>query len=199
MTCLCLTRNRRSFLPRAIQCFQEQTYPNRELLILSDGVDVRDLVPEDERIRLVAITEGSEIGAKRNFGCEQANGEIIAHWDDDDHSAPGRLADQVQRMLTTGLSVTGYHSMRFKDGAEWWQYVGATTMFSLGTALMYRKEWWQSHPFRALQVGEDNDFVHQAVGARALIAVDAGDLMWASIHQGNTSPKQMSGSNWNRI
>ena len=36
VTCVCLTRNRREFLPRAIECFLAQTYEPRELLVLND-------------------------------------------------------------------------------------------------------------------------------------------------------------------
>src|SRR3954465_8432998 len=105
VTCLCLTRNRREWLPRAIACFQAQTYERRELLIVADGDDVRDLVAG-----LPALPPGTlgctgarlGIGAKRNWGCQRATGELIAHWDDDDYSAPTRLADQVARLLESG-------------------------------------------------------------------------------------------------
>jgi hypothetical protein len=46
VTCLCLTRNRPEWLPKAIKSFQSQTYRRRELMILADGQDVRHLVPE---------------------------------------------------------------------------------------------------------------------------------------------------------
>jgi glycosyltransferase involved in cell wall biosynthesis len=54
------------------------------MLILADGEDVKDLVPSDERIRLIHLAESRSIGEKRNFGCERSSGEIICHWDDDD-------------------------------------------------------------------------------------------------------------------
>ena len=66
------------------------------MLILADGEDVRDLVPnDDDSIRLVHIEEGRTVGEKRNFGVSRACGEIITHFDDDDWSAPARLADQI--------------------------------------------------------------------------------------------------------
>lgn len=192
MTALCLTRNRRQWLPKAIKCFQSQTYPNRELLILADGVDVRDIVPDDSRIRLIHLKSAAEIGTKRNYGCERAAGEIIAHWDDDDCSAPERLADQIARMKETGVAVTGYHTMRFTDGTRWWLYAG-TRNYALGTSLCYRRDWWRAHQFPALQVGEDNRFVAEAWAAGQLVSVDAGELMHASIHATNTSPRNMAG------
>ena len=48
VTCMMLTRNRREWLPRAIACYQAQTYANRELLIVMDGEDTRDAIPADQ-------------------------------------------------------------------------------------------------------------------------------------------------------
>lgn len=193
VTCLCLTKDRRQWLPKAIECFQAQTYPNRELLIVADGDDVTDLVPNDTRIRLLRITSGFLIGAKRNFGVGRALGDIVAHWDDDDYSAPGRLADQVNRMQSENKSVTGYHTMRFTDGTKWWLYRGQP-YFALGTSLCYRKQWALGHPFPERQVGEDNEFGGAAHKSGQLVSVTAGEtpadeLMHACVHDGNTSKK----------
>ena len=198
MTCLCLTRNRRQWLPKAIACIQRQTYRDSELLILADGEDVRDLVPDDPRIRLIHISESLEIGSKRNLGCDLARGDVIAHWDDDDHSEPERLADQINRLAASSKPVTGYHSMRFTDGASWWQYRGAPD-YSLGTALCYRRGWWSEHRFPAVQIAEDGAFAQAAAESDALTSVDAGRLMYATIHDGNTSPRRMLGDNWTRL
>src|SRR5258708_22995278 len=113
VTGLCLTRNRREWLGKAIESFQRQKYRRSELMILADGQDVRHLVPErDPRIRLIHLEGRPEIGAKRNYGCERAAGEIIGHFDDDDYSAPGRLADHVQRLLEKGKALTRFHSLQ---------------------------------------------------------------------------------------
>lgn len=200
MTALCLTKNRRDWLPKAIECFRAQTFRFAEMLILADGEDVRDLVPEHENIRLMHLAdEPGSIGEKRNFGCAQAAGEVICHWDDDDWSAPARLETQVRQLLGHGRSVAGFHSMRFTDGAgSWWQYRG-TQSFALGTSLCYFKSWWKSHPFEPKNVGEDNHFVCVASGSGQLSTVDAGALMHATIHAGNTSPRRLSGSSWERV
>lgn len=197
MTCLCLTRNRRQWLPKAIACFQSQTYPRIELLILADGDDVLDLIPDDDRIRLIHLAERRNIGEKRNFGCGYALGDVICHWDDDDHSAPGRLARQIEMLNETGLKVAGFSSMRFTDGQTWWKYKGNKN-YALGTSLCYRREWWQSNPFKPTAVGEDNQMVWAAQAAKQIVSEDAGDLMFASTHPGNTSPR-MIGDNWEKL
>ena len=194
MTCLCLTRNRRQWLPQAIRCYQAQTYPNRELLIIADGEPVHDLIPDDPSIRYVHIAGHSQIGAKRNLGCERARGEVIAHWDDDDYSAPGRLRDQVERL--EGFGVTGYRTLRFTDGTRWWLYSGASN-YAPGSTLCYRKSFWESNKFPDIQIGEDQSFVTKA--RNTLVLSDAGDLMHATIHPGNTSPRQLDTKQWKEL
>jgi O-antigen biosynthesis protein len=187
VTCLCLTRDRRSWLPQAIACFRAQTYEPRELLIVAEGQDVSDIVPDEPGITLVPLASHLIVGAKRNVGCDFACGELIAHWDDDDYSASGRLEDQVRRLLESGRAVTGYASMRFTDGTAWWIYTGPPD-FVLGSSLLYRKDWWREHPFPECQIGEDSAFVAVAAAAGQLdVAAYAGDLMAATIHPGNTS------------
>jgi Glycosyl transferase family 2 len=55
------------------------------------------------------------IGAKRNLACEEARGEIIAHWDDDDWHAPDRLRYQTQALLHRGADVCGLATLLFYD------------------------------------------------------------------------------------
>jgi len=45
-------------------------------------------------------------------------------------------------------------------------------------------------------MGEDGYFTHDAAAAGQLSLAPAGDLMWASIHAGNTSPRARTGTAW---
>jgi len=46
VSCIMPTADRRVFVPQAIRYFLRQHYPNRELIIIDDGVDpVADLIP----------------------------------------------------------------------------------------------------------------------------------------------------------
>jgi hypothetical protein len=71
--------------------------------------------------------------------------------------------------------------------------------YALGTSLCYRRDWWERNRFPSLQVGEDNHFVAAARDAGQLVAADAGELMYARIHPGNTSPKSATGDQWKRL
>lgn len=199
VTCLCLTKNRREWLPTAIACFERQTYPNRELLIVADFPgDVEGLIPPDERIR-VMFTGSAVVGRKRNLGCEQARGEFVAIWDDDDFSAPGRLADQVPRLEKSGRAVTGYHSMKFTDGKSWWLYPGPKVGFVLATSMLFRRDWWLMHRFQEIQRDQDEMFGTQAASRKQLEVAGDLDLMYATCHPKNTSPRNMKAHMWQRL
>lgn len=167
---------------------------------MGDGEDVRDLIPDDSRIRLMQLEGGDplSIGEKRNFGCERAAGSVIIHFDDDDYSAPHRTQNQITRLVTSKLAVTGYRSMMFTtvDGKRY-LYSGAAD-YALGTSLCYRKEWWQANQFPALQIAEDNAFVRRAANAGQFTATHSCGLLMATIHPGNTSPRNMN-SAWKEL
>jgi glycosyltransferase involved in cell wall biosynthesis len=199
VTALCLTRNRRSWLPHAIACFLRQDYEPREMLILADGEDVADLIPNDARVRHVRMVDGYyTIGGKRNAGTLLARGDIIATWDDDDHSEPERLTDQADVLMHSPAQVTGYQSMRFTDGDRWFLYTGVAAL-CVGTSLCYRREWALAHPFEDKQIHEDLAFTLVAGQAQVFAVSTRLDLMHASIHSGNTSPRPVDEtSNWSR-
>ena len=158
---------------------------------------VRSTASKTVRSTLIHLAESRNIGEKRNFGCSRAAGEVICHWDDDDWSAPERLARQIEMLAESGKAVAGFRSMRFTDGESWWKYEGPRD-YALGTSLCYRREWQQAHPFPPVHVGEDNEFTTAAWNAGQLVSEDAGELMYATIHPGNTSPRSI-GSNWHFV
>ncbi|MGI9102244.1 MAG: glycosyltransferase [Terriglobales bacterium] len=108
VSCVMPTHNRRGFIPLALSCYRNQTYLNRELIVVDDGVDrVGDLLCGDPSVRYIRCERRMTIGAKRNLAVEHARGEFIAHWDDDDWYAPQRLSCQVQPMRDGRCDLTG--------------------------------------------------------------------------------------------
>lgn len=201
VTAICPTRNREEWLPRAIRCFQMQSYPNLEMIIAADGEDVQttianSLAPElgavkpQHPVRYIYLEKQLTIGAKRNFLCSRANGTVIVHWDDDDLSHPDRVRFQMQAILS-GAKVTGFYRCRFRDWEADRLYQWHSSQFlPCGSSLMYLKSWWQTHEFRQINVGEDSDFVERSTGYWH--SSDGDALFEASIHRANTSPRDLS-------
>lgn len=202
VSCIMPTADRRSFVSQAIEYFLRQDYANKELIVVDDGADsVADLMPEDERVRYFRLEERRTVGAKRNFACEQARGELIAHWDDDDWHAPHRLSYQVEAMLRERANLCGINTLLFYDTGRrsaWkYGYPPDKKMWLSGSTLCYTRAFWESNRFANINVGEDARFVW---GSRAghMIVLPDSTFHIGMIHQHNVSPKQTGGAYWQR-
>lgn len=194
------TADRRSFVPDAIRYFLAQDYPEKELVIVDDGADsVADLVRDDPRIRYFRNERRQPVGAKRNFACRAARGEVLVHWDDDDWSAPWRLRYQVEQLQAAGADICGLNRIWFyaPDEKRAWEYVYPSRQkpWVYGASLCYTREFWQRHPFPEIRLGEDTRFVWADAKARVHPLADSRFLV-ALIHGQNTSRKRTADSRY---
>lgn len=198
VSCIMPTYNRRKFLPEALRCFLAQDYPNLELIVADDGSDaISDLLPDDPRIRYFRLSSKLTVGAKRNFACQHANGDFIAHWDDDDWYPPSRIRRQVTALTNSTFQVCGTTTMYYRHLAQnqayRYTYRGPSCQW-MG-ALMYRKQAWERSPFDAIQIGEDVRFIGRIPTAARHDLLDPG-LSIGAIHDANASPKITNGPFW---
>ncbi len=194
VSCIMPTRDRRSFVTRAVAQFLEQDYRHRELIVVDDGADsIADVLPADPRIRLIRSEGRLTIGAKRNIACEAARGEIILHWDDDDWMARWRVRYQVEELSRHAADVCGLSSLYFYDpaAARAWRYTYAERRrpWLAGGTLCYRASLWRGQRFAEVNEGEDTRFVWALRGARFLALPDPAFYV-ATVHPGNTSRKR---------
>src|SRR4051794_28154272 len=87
------THERPAFLPLALACYRQQTYPNRELIVVDDGADYPVAAADVAACggRLLRYEPGTPLGAKINLGLRQAAGPLCLKMDDDDWYAPDFL------------------------------------------------------------------------------------------------------------
>ncbi len=201
ISCIMPTANRRDFVPGAIQWFQRQDYPEKELVILDDGEDaVGDLIPDDPRVRYLREPQRRVLGAKRNALCEAARGELIVHWDDDDWHAPNRLSLQVAALRES--DVCGSNHLLFygpASGRAWeYRYPAGQRTWVCGSTLAYRRAFWERHRFAPVRQGEDAYFVWSRPAPR-LEVLDAIGYHVGMIHGRNASPKRVQGHWWREI
>ena len=192
------TGDRRRFVPQAIKCFQRQTYPNLELVVLCDGDDdMSDLIPRDDvRIRYSYLgRDRRTLGTKLNLGCERAKGDLIAHFDDDDWSHPDRLSFQVGALLAEEAEFCGLSLILFyviDSGEVWLSQTPALLHPSLrhslpaGATFLYRREFWSQSPFPDLRLGPDMAFIRAAGRQDHAVIVSDCRLYVAMIHDCNT-------------
>lgn len=202
VSCIMPTADRRLFVGQAIEYFLRQNYLSRELIIVDDGADrVEDLVPPDPRIRYIGLQEKLTIGAKRNRACENAHGEIVVHWDDDDWMAPWRLAYQVASLREEEADVCGLDKIPYYDpylGRAWmYTYPKGEKTWVGGNTLCYTKVFWSRNPFPGINVGEDSRFLWSNK-TKKIVALRNRNFFVGIIHPQNISPKRTDDSRWVR-
>src|SRR5579863_9728355 len=144
--CIMPTRNRPEMAKRAVECFRSQSYTNKRLAVLDSGDANWYLGGPSEAHIICPEMAGATIGAIRNrvLSWESAAWDspasVIAHFDDDDWSAPDRLSIQLAHIQKTGKLVTGFYSMLFYDAVNdaVHFYEHEDHRYALGTSLFYR-------------------------------------------------------------
>jgi glycosyltransferase involved in cell wall biosynthesis len=101
VSCLMVTRDRKWLARRAIQCFAEQTWVNKELVIVDDGSEdygpaIDELVDRPTvHYERVPEQEGRHLGGIRNLALDLAHGDYCMQWDDDEWYHPTRIERQM--------------------------------------------------------------------------------------------------------
>lgn len=177
VSCLMVTRAKRvDMARRAIECYRQQTYKNRELVIVTD--DTEPLVIADG-VRGVMVPTGGTLGDLRNMSVARAQGEFIAQWDDDDWHHPDRLAMQLNHLR-----------LREFDGCTLARWTIADARSNLVVHSGYRSRGWEGSlvarrwkvpAYPALVRGEDTP----VVDSMKITMLDAPDLYVYNVHGGN--------------
>ena len=174
LVCCILPYHIPDYFEQAIECFNAQTYANKQLV----AVDTSGMPRIHGMVRnnLIALTPRD---------C------LIAHWDHDDWSCPTRIEQQAAFIQETKAKVVAYRDMPFYDvrtrQVTFWK---AQPKSALGTSLMYWRSTWECTPFIQTAGDEDSKFV-DTVGLAHLQTQSTlpGPKMIARIHAKNTSGK----------
>jgi|GEM_PF-871599 len=209
LTAIMPTRDRRAFVAQALRYFTRQDYPHADLIVVDDGYDaVGDLVeraaaelePRGREISYIRLGSPHSIGAKRNLACARARGDIIAHWDDDDWSAPDRLRRQVTSMLAAGADLCGLSDvLRYRPlRGDAWRRRDDTDRQIAGASVVYRRSVWEEAGFPDVSRGEDSSFVGRLPVHRVLALPDQA-LMIAVVHGRNVSSLSIGTPSWRPV
>lgn len=208
ISCLMATRDRLALAKRAIRCFVAQTYPNRELVIVTDG-DVRYRQALERFVAEIASNQirfvypdrkPITLGYARNASLEAAAGEILCQWDDDDCSHPDRLMVQATHMLKARARACcltdHFQFLEDSRALAWvdWTLGGKSGDDQLlpGTIMMFKDDRFrypESGPY-ALR-GEDSAFLSTVCAAVPVAPLRGkGYLYLYTYHGRNTFPKE---------
>ena len=143
-------------------------------MVVDDGDDpVEDLVSNLQNARYVRLPRRLTIGAKRNLACEQARGEIIAHWDDDDWYSPDRLRYQAAPIIAGEADITGLENAFVLDlsSRQFWSTGPALhrRMFvgnvHGGTIVFRRQLFTEGLRYPEVNLAEDAWLLHRGISA----------------------------------
>lgn len=193
VSCLMVTRNRVKLAQRAVQCFMDQTWSHKQLVIVDDGEEsyaplvgacrargfdvLYHRVPTEPRLTL---------GALRNVAIEQSDGAFLAQWDDDEWYAPERLTMQLQALISEGTRacVLKWTLMHLDTPAfTHHPYRADVGRGTPGTIVHQRSE----IRYPALRIAEDSVFLdaHRPLGV-SILGREASHLFIRCFHGSNT-------------
>lgn len=121
VSCICVTRNRRKFLENSIECFINQSYVNKELVILyySDDNETKGLAKKNNNTNVFFheydVSLGLTLGALRNKCVELTSGDYICVWDDDDWYHPNRIIKQYCHLINVDYSACFFKQLVIYD------------------------------------------------------------------------------------
>ncbi len=188
VSCLMLTFNRAELFEQSFNCYCRQTYPDKELVIVSQGDEeyrnlILDRVASSGRkdIRTVFMPPDAPLGTLRNASLEASSGELVCQWDDDDLNHPDRISAQVNAVYEFGAQASFLldHLHFFADTKQifWCDWVRSRRdLGHAGTLLAYRRFIPPYDP--SLRFGEDS-MVQQALfmqGSRVALLRSLGYL-----------------------
>ena len=193
VSCLTPTHNRREFWPRCISCFQSQTHPELEWVIVDNGTDpIKDLLPNDPRIKYVRLPgEKLRHGQLMNICMENSTGEIAIVWDDDDFYASNRVAKQVQPLTDPQYDICGTTTLYYYlHGTEQGFIYKNLTPQKWLAAPAWRRSIWEKNKFENLVQGADTAFMRKIPMDRWCDLADL-TLLVSTIHKTNAAVKRV--------
>jgi glycosyltransferase involved in cell wall biosynthesis len=185
------TRNRRNFFRVALRCFQRQTRPDVELVVIDDGEEsVADLCKGLSNVCYVRVARPTLLGAKLNMGIEASRGTLLQKLDDDDYYQPEFLATAASHLPEEGDRIVAWCCFRIllageeqiRDSGHGWR-AGGTLCFPRGLG--------EKHPFRPLPRSVDRWFVEDS--GSPLVRVCAPEQYLLVRHGRNTWTSMQGG------
>lgn len=183
-----MTRNRVPLLKRAVHSFLHQTYSPCELIIQyeADDVATRTYVRTLVDARIVAVEVQAlprlSLGSRRNIALRDAKGKYTAQWDDDDWSAPTRLAEQINAIRVSGRQ--GCVLLRCVLFDEQLQQASLSASRFWEFSLVAERLAMPAFP--ELAKAEDTPVVVHMLNAHQLAGIDRPDLYVYVYHGSNT-------------
>ena len=179
-------------LKRAIACFENQTHTNRELIVVieADDSDTLEYMNSGKsgKIRKLVVRkdDGIKLGDLRNMAVEDARGEYVCQWDDDDWYHRDRIKDQLSAAITNGNAGSILTRWIMYDVEERNAYLSGERLWE--GSILVRKSELEQHgiTYPSLARGEDNEFITNLIGKSSIQQINWPSLYIYTFHGRNT-------------
>lgn len=191
ISCICISESRPQQLLQVIVNFEQQSYPNKELVVSypSHDLDTKklmDRILEISHLKIVILCRESNasLGKIRNQAVAAAHGSYICTWDDDDWYHPERLKHQMALLQD---SKTNYQACVLReiilyDRNQKTAFLSAAHNWS-GT-LLCKKDLVIKYPYQDTNRLEDNSLIEHLVTKKLLLAIKGSYYLYVYIYHG---------------
>ena len=196
---VCVTRDRRMFMPILKYCYMIQSYPEEklELVIVDDGDDsIEDTLFGVPNVTYVRLDEKKTIGEKRDIGVQNAMYDVITFMDDDDVYPNNSILERVAMMLKTPAKECAFCSViPCYDITKYCSFMNIPP-FQLPMSqrvseatLIFTRKFWEERHFGDVQIAEGDAFIR---GREHMCReLSPQEIIVSLLHPKNTSSRKV--------
>jgi hypothetical protein len=197
---LCITRDRRVFMPLLKYSYMIQSYPEDklELVIVDDGADsIEDTLIGVPNVKYVRCDPGLTISQKRNLAAKNAMYDILVNMDDDDVYPNNSVLQRVAMLLMEPMKQCGFcTTIPCYDITKFASFMNVPpTHLPMServseATLVFTKQFWEDRPFEdSVHIGEGNAFIR---GREHMCReISPQEVIVSLIHSKNTSSRKL--------
>jgi glycosyltransferase involved in cell wall biosynthesis len=192
ISCICVTYKKTHLLDRAIKCFEAQTYPNKQLIILYEDIDTETKFftanhKFSGNCKIIGVdgVPKRTLGELRNIAIDSADGEFICQWDDDDWYHINRLEYQFNVTRLSGKCGSLLRHWLIFDSTQQKLYISHARNWE--GSILCEKRLFRLKTYDNCSKGEDTGVVEYLIDCGCLTARhDAPGLYMYVYHGRNT-------------
>jgi len=115
VTCVSVIRDNKHHIDLAINSYKQQTYENKELLLITN-FQLNQPIEESHNIKTLCAPRYS-VGEAKNLALEKSCGQIIINWQQGGLSSPERISSQLLAMAHSDADIVllSEIGLRYKD------------------------------------------------------------------------------------
>ena len=196
VSCICVTKKRSDLLLKSIKYFNNQTYPNKELIIVyySDDDKTKKNAINNKNAKILFYeynpSQKLSFGLIRNKAISYGSGDYICIWDDDDWYDKNRIIKQYCYIIANDKPACSLKQLTIFDYETREFSVTCVRKEGWEGSLMCKKDIFIKHGYGDLNRGEDT-FLFDSLRKNDLISsIDDYMLYIYVFHSSNTSNRE---------